>query len=328
MACFLDPASPMMLEEAKATFGAMLDGAGTDEEVAAFLVALADRGETSAEIAGAALAMRERMIAIEAPDTAIDVCGTGGDGQHTLNVSTAVALVVAACGVPVAKHGNRAASSKAGGADVLEALGVNLAITPDVAEAQLHDLGICFLFAQAHHPALKRLAPIRKSIGKRTIFNLLGPLANPARVRRQLVGVAKPALVGVYAEAMRLLGTERAMIVAGDEGLDELSISGVSQFVSIGFDLGHTIIAPEGAGLPRHPLSAIRGGDPAYNAAALRRLLEGEAGAYRDAVLLNAAAALIVAGQARDGEDGIEEAAEAIDKGLANALLNCWIAWQ
>lgn len=328
MAAFPDPVRPMSLKEAQAAFGAMLDGAGTDEEIAAFLVALADRGESAEEIAGAAMAMRDRMIRISAPDTAIDVCGTGGDGQHTLNVSTAVALVVAACGVPVAKHGNRAASSRAGGADTLEALGVNLNITPDVAEAQLADLGICFLFAQNHHPALKRLAPVRKAIGKRTIFNLLGPLANPASVKRQLVGVAKPELVGIYTEAMILLRTQRAMIVAGEEGLDELSISGISRFASIGFDLGHTIIAPEGAGLSRHPLSAIKGGDAQINAAALRRLLGGEHGAYRDAVLLNAAAALIVSGQARDGQDGVEEAAEAIDKGLANALLNCWIAWK
>ena len=318
----------MALDEAHAVFGAMLDGAGTDDEIAAFLTALTERDETADEIAGAAMAMRERMIAIEAPANAIDVCGTGGDGQHTLNVSTAVALVVAACGVPVAKHGNRAASSKAGGADTLEALGVKLDIAPEVAEAQLADLGICFLFAQAHHPALKRMAPIRKSIGKRTIFNLLGPLANPARVKRQLIGIARPDYVPIYAEAMNRLGTERAMIVSGEEGLDELSISGISRFASIGFDLGHDIIAPEGVGLPRHPLSAIRGGDAAFNAAALRRLLAGEQGAYRDAVLLNAAAALIVAGEAEDGEEAVEEAAEAIDKGLANALLNCWIAWK
>lgn len=318
----------MALDEAHAVFGAMLDGAGTDDEIAAFLTALTERDETADEIAGAAIAMRERMIAIEAPSQAIDVCGTGGDGQHTLNVSTAVALVVAACGVPVAKHGNRAASSKAGGADTLEALGVKLDITPEVAEAQLADLGICFLFAQNHHPALKRMAPIRKSIGKRTIFNLLGPLANPARVKRQLLGIARPDYVPVYAEALNRLGTERAMIVSGDEGLDELSIAGVSRFASLGFDLGHDIIAPEGVGLPRHPLSDIRGGDVAFNAAALRRLLEGEQGAYRDAVLLNAAAALIVAGEAEDGEEAVEEAAEAIDKGLANALLNCWIAWK
>lgn len=315
----------MNQSDAETLFGRMLDGEMNDEEIAATLVAMAERGETAEEIAGAVRAMRARMVRIAGPDHAIDVCGTGGDGQHSLNVSTAVALVVAACGVPVAKHGNRAASSLAGGADTLEALGLNLDRASEMAEETLGDLGICFLFAQKHHPALARIAPIRKSLGRRTIFNLLGPLANPASVTRQLVGVASPRLIPVYTQAMKLLGTERAMVVSGEEGLDEISISGVSRFASIGFDLGHDIIAPEGAGLSRHPAEALRGGDANFNAAALRRLLEGERGAYRDAVLLNAAAALIVAGEVQDGEDGIEEAAEAIDKGLANALLNCWI---
>jgi anthranilate phosphoribosyltransferase len=314
--------------DAETLFGQMLDGAMSDAEIAETLLTMADRGETSDEIAGAAKAMRARMIPIIAPKNAIDVCGTGGDGSHSLNVSTAVAIVVAACGVPVAKHGNRAASSKAGGADTLEALGLNLDHASETAEATLADLGICFLFAQKHHPALARIAPIRKSLGRRTIFNLLGPLCNPASVTRQLIGVPSPAMIPRYAEAMQQLGTTRAMIVSGEEGLDELSISGVSRFASIGFDLGHDIIAPEGTGLPRHPPAAIRGGDAHFNAAALRRLLDGEAGAYRDAVLLNAAAALIVADQAHDGEDGIEEAAEAIDKGLAKALLDCWIAYK
>jgi len=313
------------MDEAEALFGRMLDGELTDAEIREVLVTLADRGETAQEIAGAARAMRARMKRISAPDNAIDVCGTGGDGQHSLNISTAVAIIVAACGVPVAKHGNRAASSKAGGADTLEALGLDLARASEKAEETLDEIGIAFLFAQAHHPALARIGPIRRELGRRTIFNLLGPLCNPAGVRRQLIGVANPDLIPRYAEALTLLDCERAMIVSGDEGLDEISISGVSRFTTIGFDLGHDIIAPEGAGLPRHPLSAITGGDAAFNAAALRRLLEGETGAYRDAVLLNAAAALIVAGEARDGEDGIEEAAEAIDKGLAKALLDCWI---
>lgn len=322
----------MTLEEAQALFGRMLDGGMTDDEIGATLVGLADRGETAAEVAGAALAMRARMIQVKAPADAIDVCGTGGDGQSSLNVSTAVALVVAACEVPVAKHGNRAASSKAGGADTLEALGLNLDRAAETAEATLADLGICFLFAQKHHPALARIAPIRKALGRRTIFNLIGPLANPAGVTRQLVGVASPALIPLYAKAIELLGTERAMIVAGMEGLDELSIAGESQVQTIGFDLGHHNIAPEGVGLPRHALSALKGDDANYNATALRRLLAGQQEtaqdrAYRDAVLLNAAAALIVAGKAYDGEAGIEEAAEAIDKGLAKALLDCWVAY-
>ena len=315
----------LSFSEAEALFGQMLDGGMTDADIRALLIDLSDRGETAQEVAGAASAMRARMIRVAAPENAIDVCGTGGDGQHSLNISTAVAIVVAACGIPVAKHGNRAASSKAGGADTLEALGLNLANASVMAEQTLADIGIAFLFAQAHHPALGRIAPIRRELGRRTIFNLLGPLANPAGVTRQLVGVADPALIPLYAEAMEMLGTQRAMIVSGEEGLDELSISGVSRFASIGFDLGHQIIAPEGVGLPRHPLSAIKGGDAAFNALALQRLLMGELGAYRDAVLLNAAAALIVAGEASDGEDGVEEAAEAIDKGLAKALLDCWV---
>ena len=318
----------MTAAETEVLFGQMLDGAMSDDDIANTLVTMAVRGETADEIVGAARAMRARMIPVTAPGNAIDVCGTGGDGSHSLNVSTAVAIVVAACGVPVAKHGNRAASSMAGGADTLEALGLDLDRASETAEATLADLGIAFMFAQKHHPALARIAPIRKSLGRRTIFNLLGPLANPARVTRQLVGVPSPSMVPVYRDAMTQLGTERAMIVSGEEGLDEISISGISRFVSIGFDLGHDIIAPEGAGLPRHPSDAIRGGDAHFNAAALRDLLDGKHGAYRDAVLLNAAAALIVAGEANDGEDGIEEAAEAIDKGLAKALLDCWIAYR
>jgi anthranilate phosphoribosyltransferase len=272
--------------------------------------------------------MRARMIPIAAPANAIDVCGTGGDGHHSLNVSTAVSLVVASCGVPVAKHGNRAASSSAGAADTLEQLGIDLAISPDAAARQLAELGICFLFAQNHHPALKRLAPIRKAIGRRTIFNLLGPLCNPAGVRRQLVGIARTDYVPVYAAALAELGVERAMVVCGDEGLDELSVAGGNVVTEIaGTQLRDTRFAPGDAGLPCHPLDAIRGGDPAYNAAALRRLLEGETGAYRDAVLFNAAAALMVADAATSLTEGAAKAADALDSGRANALLNRWIAY-
>ena len=312
-------------DEAETLFGRMLDGAMTDQEIAATLVELADRGETAAEVAGAVMAMRARMKPVTAPAGSIDVCGTGGDGQHSLNVSTAVALVVAACGVPVAKHGNRAASSKAGGADTLEALGLNLARASEFAEQTLPDLGIAFLFAQAHHPALARVAPIRKSLGRRTIFNLCGPLANPAGVTRQLVGVASPALIALYRDAMSLLGTEAAMIVSGAEGLDELSIAGPSYIATVGLPGIGTEISPDSMGLMPHPIEALRGGEADYNAAALRRLLLGEPGAYRDAVLLNSAAALIVANEVDDWYAGVEEATEAIDKGLANALLDCWI---
>ena len=315
----------MTFAGAEALFARMLDGGMDDAEIAATLIDLADKGKSAEDVAGAVLAMRARMKPIAAPPGAIDVCGTGGDGQHSLNVSTAVALVVAACGVPVAKHGNRAASSKAGGADTLEALGLDLANASARAEATLADLGICFLFAQAHHPALGRIAPIRKSLGRRTIFNLIGPLANPAGVTRQLVGVPSPAFVPLYRDAMALLGTEATLIVSGEEGLDELSIAGPSRIAAIGLNLGGEQITPEDAGLPRHSLEALRGGEADFNAAALRRLLMGEAGAYRDAVLLNSAGALIVAGEVTDWRDGVEEAAEALDKGLAKALLDCWI---
>ncbi|MDE2564057.1 MAG: anthranilate phosphoribosyltransferase [Sphingomonadales bacterium] len=318
---------PLDEAEAEAAFGAMLDGAAGDEEIAAFLVALSDRGETASEIAGAARAMRARMIPIEAPEGAIDVCGTGGDGHHTLNVSTAVSLVVAACDVPVAKHGNRAASSKSGAADTLEALGLRLDRAAETAEATLKDLGICFLFAAKHHPSMARIMPIRKALGRRTIFNLMGPLANPARVTRQLVGIARPAYVPIYAEALHRLGSDLSYVVSGDEGLDELSLAGGNELAVVtreGLRMGRAY--PADAGLPVSPVDAIRGGDAAFNADALRHLLMGKPGPYRDAVLFNAAAALQVAGAAADWHEGAEEAAEAIDKGLAKALLDCWIA--
>ncbi len=321
-----DPATPLSRESAAQAFADILDGRAPDAAIADFLLALTLRGETSIEIAEAARAMRDRLIPVEAPPGAIDVCGTGGDGHHTLNVSTAVALVVAACGVPVAKHGNRAASSKSGAADTLEALGLNLDRASAKAEETLADIGIAFLFAQKHHPALARIAPIRKAIGRRTIFNLLGPLANPARVRRQLIGIASPSFAPVYAEAIDQLALDGAAVVAGEEELDELSCAGHSLVIATGDVSLPKRVAPEDVGLPRHPLSAIRGGGPEENAAALRRLLLGEAGAYRDAVLLNAGAALVVAGHAAALIDGVEQAGEAIDNGLANALLNCWIA--
>ncbi|MBN9506065.1 MAG: anthranilate phosphoribosyltransferase [Altererythrobacter sp.] len=318
---------PLDESEAEAAFSAMFDGDLPDEAIADFLVALSDRGETAAEIAGAARAMRARMIPINAPANAIDVCGTGGDGHHTLNVSTAVALVVAACGVPVAKHGNRAASSKAGAADTLEALGLDLNRAMETAEETLGDPGICFLFAVRHHPAMGRIMPIRKKLARRTIFNLMGPLANPARVRRQLVGIARPAYVPIYAEALARLGTERSFVVSGDEGLDELSLAGGNELAEVvdGEVRMKRVDAAE-AGLPHAPIEALRGGDPQHNAAELHKLLLGETGPYRDAVLFNAAGALLMAGEVETWAEGAEEAAEAIDKGLAKALLDCWIA--
>ncbi|MFK4872071.1 anthranilate phosphoribosyltransferase [Novosphingobium sp. ZW T3_23] len=322
-----DPLHPIDESEAEHAFGLILDGKVDDETIVRFLIALTERGETASEIAGAARAMRTRMIPIAAPANAIDVCGTGGDGHHTLNVSTAVSLVVAACGVPVAKHGNRAASSKAGAADTLEALGLNLDRAAETAEETLGDLGICFLFAARHHPAMGKIMPLRKAIGRRTIFNLMGPLANPANVTRQLVGIARPAYVPIYAEALMHLGSDHSFVISGDEGLDELSLAGGNEVAEIkSGELSMRRVSPEDAGLPVSPVGAIRGGDAAYNAEALRRLLLGEHGPYRDAVLLNAAGALIVAGEVETWREGVEEAAEAIDKGLANALLNCWIS--
>lgn len=326
---FPDPARFLDPDEAAHAFATMLDGGGRDEDVADFLSALSDRGETMIEIAAAAQAMRERLIPIQAPAGAIDVCGTGGDGHHTLNVSTAVSIVVAACEVPVAKHGNRAASSKSGAADTLEALGLDMERAGRMAETQLADLGICFLFAANHHPAMKRIQPIRQALARRTIFNLMGPLANPARVTRQLIGIARPAYVPVYAEALHRLGTDHSRVISGDEGLDELSLAGGNEVAVVtpdGVQMQRSTAAD--AGLPSHPIAAIRGGDASYNARALRDLLRGEHGPYRDAVLYNAAEALVVAGAVDRLVDGVEEAAEAIDKGLANALLDCWIAYR
>jgi anthranilate phosphoribosyltransferase len=229
--------------------------------------------------------------------------------------------------VPVAKHGNRAASSKAGAADTLEALGLDMERAGAQAEATLNDLGICFLFAANHHPVMKRITPIRRRIGRRTIFNLMGPLANPAHVTRQLIGIARPDYAPVYAEALTQLGTEAAFVVAGEEGLDEISGAGPTLVEAIGTASLPKRIAPEDAGLARHPTVAIRGGDPAYNALALRRLLQGEQGAYRDAVLLNAAAALVLADAVTDLTAGAVRAAQAIDEGAANDLLDRWIAY-
>ena len=319
----------MMSEvEAEALFGRVLDGELADEAVASLLIDLADRGETAAEIAGAARAMRARMLPVSAPAGAIDVCGTGGDGHSTLNVSTAVALVVAACGVPVAKHGSRAASSSAGAADTLEALGVDLDRASERAAESLATLGIAFLFAGRHHSCVARLHPLRRRIGRRTIFNFLGPLANPASVRRQLLGVAHPGFATTYADAAARLNTGRAWIVSGMEGLDELSPAGPSIVVPVTDGrIGEALQrSPDDAGIMAHPLSALAGGDAAHNASALARLLNGEAGAYRGAVCLNSAAALVVAEAASDLSEGAARAADALDTGNVKRLLSDWIA--
>lgn len=320
-----DPSNPLSRESAALAFGDILDARVPDALIADFLIGLSARGETSVEIAEAARAMRRRMIPVAAPPGTIDVCGTGGDGHDTLNVSTAVAIVVVASGVPVAKHGNRAASSKAGAADTLEALGLDLDRAGALAEETLAELGIAFLFAANHHPAMRRITPIRRAIGGRTIFNLMGPLANPAGVTRQLIGIARPDYVVAYAEALDRLGAAAAIVVAGEEGLDELSCAGPSVTATIGAVRIAARIAPEDAGLARHPIAAIRGGDAAFNAARLRGVLAGENGAYRDAVLFNAAAALMVAGAVDDLPSGADRAARAIDRGDAATLLDRWI---
>jgi len=270
--------------------------------------------------------MRGAMTSIEANPYAIDLCGTGGDGIGTLNISTACAFVVAACGVPVAKHGNRSMSSKSGTADCLEALGVNIALSPTQASRCLREAGLCFLFAQAYHPAMKYAAPVRKELGFRTIFNLIGPLSNPARVRRQLVGVYDKEWCVPLAETLGKLGAERAWVVNGD-GMDELATSAPSHVAILdGGKVTTREIGPEDAGLSWSPLSAIAGGTAEENAAALKRLLDGEAGAYRDIVVLNSAAALIVGAKADDLREGAKLAAEALDSGAARAKLDRIVA--
>ena len=313
--------------EAEQVFGSILDGETSEEAIAAFLFAMSQRSETAEEIAGAARALRARLIPIDAPEGAVDCCGTGGDGHHTLNVSTAVSLVVAACGVPVAKHGNRAASSKSGAADTLEALGLDMEAAGKTAEKTLAEIGICFLFAKNHHPAMARIQPIRQRLGVRTIFNLMGPLSNPARVERQLIGIARPGYVPIYAAAKARLGTERTFIVSGDEGLDELSLAAGNELADVrGSDFEMRRVVAVQANLPHAPVEAIRGGDARHNAKALEALLMGAPGPYRDAVLFNAAATLIVAGETIDWVEGTEMAREAIDAERALDLLRRWIA--
>jgi anthranilate phosphoribosyltransferase len=315
---------PLSAENTKRLFDAIFTGRLSEEEIIAYLSATADRKPTAEELVGAVTSMRHHMRTIAAPAGAIDLCGTGGDGLGTLNISTAVSFVVAACGVPVAKHGNRSASSRSGAADVLEALGVNINLAPEAAASVLATVGLVFLFAQTYHPAMKHVGGARKQIGRRTIFNLLGPLASPAQVRRQLVGVFSSDWLVPYAEALKALGSESAFIVHGRDGLDEISISGPTQIAVL--DRGAVAtseITPEDAGLTRWPLAEIKGGDAAHNAAALRHLLEGDApGAYHQIVQLNAAAALIVAGKVKDLRDGAEMADDAIRSGRAHATFN------
>jgi anthranilate phosphoribosyltransferase len=313
---------PLTEDEAGRVFGQLLSGRASEDEIQAFLIALSARKPTTAEFVGAVAAMKAQMRGITAPPMAIDLCGTGGDGLGTLNISTAVSFVVAAAGVPVAKHGNRSMSSKSGAADILEALGVKIDLLPEAAERTLREIGIVFLFAQTHHPAMRHVAKARQAIGKRTIFNLLGPLANPAGVKRQLVGVFAKEWLEPYAEALRALGCERAMVVHGRDGLDELTTTDITYAVTLEDGvIAQTEIVPEDAGLKRSSLEALRGGGAAENAQALRALLKGEKSAYRDIVVLNAAAALMVAGRVNDILAGAALAQQLLDSGAARDKL-------
>ncbi len=307
--------------ESEQAFDIIMSGEATPAQIGALLMAMRVRGETVAELTGAVRALRARMTAVDAPDNAIDVCGTGGDNAGTLNVSTAVTFVLAGAGVPVAKHGNRALSSRTGGADVLAALRVNIDVPLDRLPEILRAAGCAFLFAPRHHPSMRHAAGPRVELGTRTIFNLLGPLANPAGVRRQLIGVFAPEWARPMAETLGRLGSEAAWIVHG-QGLDELTVAGESQVVEL--RAGGTscfIVSPEDAGLSRAPPEAIAGGDAALNAAALLAVLEGARGAYRDTVVLNAAAALIVAGRAGDLREGAVIADRTLASGAALAAL-------
>ncbi|AXC49793.1 anthranilate phosphoribosyltransferase [Paracoccus suum] len=313
---------PLTGAEAETAFGALFDGAATPAQIGGLLMAMRVRGETVDEIAAAARAMRKRMHTVIAPSGAMDIVGTGGDGKGTLNISTATAFVVAGTGVPVAKHGNRNLSSRSGSADALTHLGLDVMAGPDAAGRALKACGICFMMAPAHHPAMRNVGPARTELGTRTIFNLLGPLTNPAGVRRQLTGAYSPQWIRPMAEVLAALGSEAAWLVHGGDGTDELSIAAPSRVAALEDGVVREFeISPEDAGLPVHPFEAIIGGDPAQNAAALRALLAGAPGAYRDAVLLNAAAALIVAGTAPNLREGVERAAESIDSGRAAARL-------
>jgi anthranilate phosphoribosyltransferase len=306
---------------AAAAFDAMMSGNATPSQMGGFLMALRVRGETVAEITGAARTMRAKALRVDAPPDAIDTVGTGGDGSGSFNISTAAALVVAGCGVPVAKHGNRNFSSKSGSADILAALGVNIDADLSLVRRAIYEAKIGFLMAPRHHSATRHVAPTRVELGTRTIFNLLGPVSNPAGVRRQLVGVFSPEWVKPIAEVLGKLGSERAWVVHG-EGLDEITIAGTTQVASLeGGRVTTFTVTPEDAGLPRGKLADIGGGEPAENAARLLALLEGEGGTLRDVVLLNAAAALIIAGRAADLPAGVERAAQAIRDGSARQAL-------
>lgn len=314
---------PLTRAEAEEAFTILFEGEATPAQMGGFLMTLRTRGETVDEYAAAAAVMRAKCVRVRAPEGAMDIVGTGGDGKGTLNISTATAFVVAAAGVPVAKHGNRNLSSKSGAADALGALGINVMVGPAEVEAALAETGIGFMMAPMHHPAMRHVGPVRTELGTRTIFNILGPLTNPAGVKRQLTGAFSPDLIRPMAEVLKALGSERAWLVHGGDGTDELSIAAPSRVVALeDGTIREFEIRPEDAGLPLHPFSDLLGGEAAENAAELRAILTGAGRpAYRDAVLLNSAAALVVAGVADDLKSGVERARAVLASGAALATV-------
>lgn len=314
-------------EEMRTVMTTIMDGEATPSQIGAFLMGMRVKGETVGEIAAAVSILREKMVPVTVPDGAIDIVGTGGDSAGTLNISTATAIVVAAAGVPVAKHGNRALSSKSGASQALEALGVKIDLTPDEIARSVAAAGIGFMFAPAHHPALRHVGPARMELGVRTMFNLLGPQANPAGVRRYMLGVYDQEWVEPVAAALLANRAVKAWVVHGSDGLDEITTTGPSFVAEIANgNLRSFEVTPEDAGLPRSDLTEITGGDPAYNAGALTELLDGAPGAYRNIVLLNSAAALIVADRVTDLKAGAALAAETIDSGKAKQTLGRLVA--
>ena len=313
---------PLTREEAESAFRQLFEGEATPSQIGGLLMALRTRGETVEEYAAAAAVMRSKCNPVKAPEGAMDIVGTGGDGKGTLNISTATAFVVAGAGVTVAKHGNRNLSSKSGAADALGQMGINVMVGPQVVEKALEEAGIGFMMAPMHHPAIAHVMPTRQELGTRTIFNILGPLTNPAGVKRQLTGAFSKDLIRPMAETLLQLGSEKAWLVHGSDGTDELTITGVSWVSALeNGAVTDRELHPEEAGLPVHPFEAIVGGTPAENATAMKALLAGEPSAYRDAVLLNAAAALVVADAASDLKEGAAMAARAIDSGAARGKI-------
>jgi anthranilate phosphoribosyltransferase len=305
-------------EEAASAFDRMMSGEATPSQLGGLLMALRVRGETIDEITGAVSAMRAKMLKVKAPPNAIDVVGTGGDGSGSVNVSTCAALIVAGAGVPVAKHGNRALSSRSGAADVLAALGVKIDLTPEQVSRCVNEAGIGFMFAPAHHPAMKNVNPTRVELATRTIFNLLGPLSNPAGVTRQMVGVFSRQWVQPLAQVLKNLGSEAVWVVHGSDGLDEITLTGPTSVAALENGAIRSFeVSPEEVGLKRVASEALKGGDAAANALALRNVLAGRPSAYRDVALLNAAAALVVAGRARDLKEGLALGIQSIDSGAA-----------